>query len=103
MAHKKSSMRKWQQDLVQDIQEPEITVEIPEKIPEKTEIVISESQVCGLVFLLSCVILIVLKPPLVTLRYKDRPEESPSLNWTAVLVLSLCVTGAYWGLQNKIF
>jgi choline-glycine betaine transporter len=93
-------MRKWQQELVQDM--PEVSApEITEKITTKTEI--TETHMCCILFLCSILILIFLKPALVTLRNKQRPEESTTLNWPAILILSGCVSGLYWGLQNKIF
>lgn len=93
-------MRKWQQDLVQD---SDIPSEIPEKIPEKTEIELSDTHISVILFLLSVIILIVLKPPIVLLRHKERPEETPQRNWSAILFLGLCISGLYWALQNKMF
>jgi hypothetical protein len=111
-------MRKWQQDLVQDLGEAQLpdTIEPVQEIlqaennqkaeiaPEKNKesIKLNEYHIAALVFIVSALIFCILKPAIILSRVKDRPEESPKISYSAVLILSACTSALYLGLCFKL-
>lgn len=111
-------MRKWQQDLVHPELEGEfsdLSINAPtqeitaqaescaEISPEKsTEITINDYHIAAIVFLISALVFCILKPAIVLSRVKDRPEESQTISYSAILVLSACTSALYLGLCFKL-
>ena len=119
MVYKKSAMRKWQQDLVSD-PGPELSqhdcsqeiktsgtfAEVPaaqEKVEEVENFKLTEFHMALLIFLISFFILCTLKPVIILLKAKERPEESVRVNYVSVFILSVCTSAIYLGLCYKIF
>ena len=111
-------MRKWQQDLVSDtgpeLYQHDCSQEIKtsgtfaevsaaqEKV-EEVDFKFTEFHMAFLIFLISFFILCTLKPVIILLKAKERPEESLRVNYVSVFILSVCTSAIYLGLCNKVF